>query len=78
MFLMKVGGVVYVDGTKVRRTASMSEDITGVRKVLGQMVERSEVRLQFSESKMLGFFFGKRKYQLHNTTSAVGVFPAVL
>lgn len=42
MFLMKVGGIVYADGTKVRRTTSMSEDITRVRKDLGQMVECPE------------------------------------
>lgn len=39
---MKVGGIVYVDGTKVRRTTNMSEDITRVRKDLGQMVECPE------------------------------------
>lgn len=39
---MKGGGIVYVDGTKVRRTTGMSEDITRVRKDLGQMVECPE------------------------------------
>lgn len=58
MFLMKVGGIVYVDGTVVGRTASILEDITRVRKVPGQMVECPEKdRLQFGESKIWGFFF---------------------
>lgn len=70
MFLMTVGGIVYVDGSKVGRTAIMLEDMTRVRKVLGKTVEFPEKdRLQFSESKMLGlFFFGRQKYQLHNKT----------
>lgn len=58
MFLVKAGGVVYVDGTKVGRTASMLKDITRVRRVLGKMVEHPEKdRLQFRESKILGIFF---------------------
>lgn len=66
---MEVGWIVYVNDTKVRRTASMMGDITRVRTVLGQMVEGpGKYKLQFSESKIgaLFCFIGSR-YELHNT-----------
>lgn len=66
---MEVGGIIYVDDTKVRGTASMMENITRVRTVLGQMLQHPEKdKLQFNGSKIGGFFcFIGSRNELHNT-----------
>lgn len=51
MFLVKAGGIIYTDGTKMGRTASLLEDITTVRISSWQNDRTPEDRVQFSNAK---------------------------